>query len=57
MNCKNFEKEFRNYSRHNRLLTGKRKLHNQHDNNKIYTTESKNILVTEKGNNKTYTKM
>ena len=40
MNCKKFEKEFRNYSRHNRLLTGKEKLHNQHDKNEIYATES-----------------
>jgi len=31
MNCKDFEKEFGNYSMRNRLLTYKGKLHNQHD--------------------------
>ena len=31
MNCKDFEKEFGNYSIRNRLLTCKGKLHNQHD--------------------------
>ena len=40
MNYKYFEKEFGNYSIHNRLLTCKGKLHNQHGKNEIYTTES-----------------
>ena len=42
MNYKNFEKESRSYSRHNWLVTSKRNLHNQHNNNGIYTTENIN---------------